>query len=136
MLANKLCPCESGLMYVECCNRYISGDEKPPSPEALMRSRYSAYTIADIPYIKRTMAGKALAGFDECSAKDWAHSVAWLGLTVLKSGLSDDDPNHGWVEFVASFKQGENMLANMHERSEFRCENGQWLYIDGEQMDA
>jgi len=40
------CPCESGKPYSKCCEVYHL-DTPAPTAEALMRSRYSAYALAD-----------------------------------------------------------------------------------------
>ena len=37
------CPC-GGASYASCCSRYIDSATPAPTAEALMRSRYSAYT--------------------------------------------------------------------------------------------
>lgn len=91
-----------------------------------MRSRYSAYTLADIDYIRATMQGKAAEGFDPTAAKQWAQSCEWLGLQVLKT---ETDGSNGTVELVATFKQN-GQLQTMHERSKFLNVLGKWFYID------
>ncbi|MBL4770156.1 MAG: hypothetical protein JKY61_03170 [Planctomycetes bacterium] len=40
-----MCPCGSQLAKSKCCVRYIQGFENAPTPEALMRSRYTAFTM-------------------------------------------------------------------------------------------
>ncbi|MDR3146171.1 MAG: SEC-C domain-containing protein, partial [Treponema sp.] len=50
----KSCPCNSGSPYAECCEPYLRGIEKPPTAEALMRSRYSAYAEHAVDYIIET----------------------------------------------------------------------------------
>ena len=40
------CPC-GGASYASCCGPYIAGDALPPTAEALMRSRYTAFTLRD-----------------------------------------------------------------------------------------
>jgi SEC-C motif-containing protein len=72
---SKKCPCSSGKIYQKCCELYISGVKLPALPEELMRSRYSAYTMANIDYIVKTMYGKALQGFIQKDAYNWAKSV-------------------------------------------------------------
>lgn len=47
------CPCGSGATYKECCRRYHDG-ELPPTAEALMRSRYSAYSKGLVQYVVDT----------------------------------------------------------------------------------
>ena len=122
------CPCGSNIAFDECCSRYISGSQHAETPEALMRSRYSAYTIADISYIKSTMKGKASENYDEVAAGEWARNIGWLGLTVLKSSIEDD--NKGFVEFVARYEHDGN-FQKIHENSEFHKVNGLWYYVDG-----
>ena len=63
------CPCGSGKDFDQCCGPYLSGRAEPPTAEALMRSRYVAYTRGDIDYIGRTTApGKP---FDAGAARAW-----------------------------------------------------------------
>ncbi|WP_240455632.1 YchJ family protein [Halomonas faecis] len=38
------CPCGNGSSLAGCCGRYHAG-EPAPTPEALMRSRYSAFVL-------------------------------------------------------------------------------------------
>lgn len=77
-----ICPC--GLQdYSDCCALYHTGERIPPTPEALMRSRYAAYALANIDYIKKTMRGKVLLGFNESNAKAWAESVKLLGSITI-----------------------------------------------------
>lgn len=128
-VAEGMCPCGSQRHYLSCCEPFITGKQSPKTPEALMRSRYSAYTMANMDYIKETMRGSALAGFQEQDAKRWAKRVVWIKLNVLKSLI--DGVNKGYVEFQASFVDGSH-LKSIHERSEFLFENGRWYYVNGE----
>jgi SEC-C motif-containing protein len=110
---------------------YHLGHEVPKTPEALMRSRYSAYALANIDYIKKTMKGKPLAKFNESEAKAWAMTVKWLKLKIIK--VSDTSPEQGFVEFIAKFIDHGQHLA-LHENSEFQLIDGQWFYVDGTDM--
>lgn len=54
-----LCPCGSGRRFADCCGVYLSGGSQAlgaPTPEALMRSRYSAYACGDDAYVLATWA--------------------------------------------------------------------------------
>lgn len=124
----KTCPCGSGEQFNNCCNKYISGQQKAATPEDLMRSRYSAYSIADISYIKSTMRGKASHGYDENSAANWAKTVEWLDLSVLETQMEGTDK--GFVEFIARYCY-EEKPHEIHERSEFHKIEGSWYYVDG-----
>lgn len=49
-----LCPCQSGKSYTDCCQPFHLHQMIPDSAEKLMRSRYTAYTQVNIPYIVET----------------------------------------------------------------------------------
>ncbi len=127
-MCSGMCPCDSQQLYVSCCAPFIAGKKNPKTPEALMRSRYTAYTLANIDYIKETMRGSALTGFDETAAKRWALKVNWIKLKVLKVVLVH--ASTGYVEFEASFVDGSRLKV-IHEYSEFSFAQGRWYYIGG-----
>lgn len=125
------CACGSQRDYKDCCGLFLSNQAQAPTPETLMRSRYTAYTQANIDYIKKTMRGPALLGFNEIEATNWARKVQWLGLKVLNSYLDSKDSKKGFVEFIATFKDGNN-IDRIHELSEFQYLEGCWYYTTGE----
>ncbi|RDI46567.1 hypothetical protein AQULUS_19960 [Aquicella lusitana] len=92
-----------------------------------MRSRYTAYTQANIDYIQQTMKLPAANLFDAEKVRQWATEIKWIGLKVIASSC---DKTKGIVEFVASFSY-HDQLQQMHEHSEFRLEEGKWFYVDG-----
>ncbi|MEQ1789644.1 MAG: YchJ family protein [Rickettsiales bacterium] len=121
------CPCGSGKSYDHCCNLYISGRQIPLTPEALMRSRYTAFTKANIDYIERTMKAPALNDFNQLDALAFAKDNQWIKLEVVRSS---QQKSQGIVEFIAHFtRDGEHHV--LHEISEFHLDDGQWFYIDG-----
>lgn len=122
------CPCCSHNDYLTCCEPFITGKEIPTRPEALMRSRYTAYTMANVAYVKATMKGEALACFNETEAKRWAKRVQWLKLHVIQSSL--ENSNTGFVEFEANFIDGRR-LQSIHEKSQFTYTEGRWYYVSG-----
>jgi SEC-C motif-containing protein len=124
------CPCGSQGNYLACCGLYIENTCPAPSPETLMRSRYTAYSLAKIDYIKKTMFGKPLNGFNDAVAKHWATSVIWIGLRIINAPTASAEI--GYVEFVAQFMEGRQ-IKSIHERSEFHCRQGMWFYVDGVQ---
>ncbi|MDI1351918.1 MAG: YchJ family metal-binding protein [bacterium] len=123
-----LCPCNSQKMYYQCCDMYIKKKQKPQTPELLMRSRYTAYNLADMDYIKQTMNGAPLINFDENKTQKWAQRVVWLNLKIIQSNY--ETPQKGFVEFIASFID-RNKLFTLHEISEFHQEGTEWFYVDG-----
>lgn len=124
------CPCGNKKNYTDCCGLFIDENKKPNTPEELMRSRYTAYTQANMEYIARTMLPPASQHFNAKEAYNWSNKVEWLQLNVITSSM---DGNKGFVEFEAYYKdQGKKFV--MHEASEFRFERDQWYYIDGTDM--
>ncbi len=129
MIAAKTsCDCGAIRSYEQCCQPYHQGKKIAETPEILMRSRYSAYAKANIPYIQSTMTGKASDGFDPVSAQLWASGVTWISLQVIHAEMISTQ--HGQVEFIAVFVD-EGSLHHMHELSEFRLIDGRWYYVDG-----
>lgn len=122
-----LCPCGTGKQYPACCGRYIDDLELPATAEALMRSRYSAYTQANIPYIQQTMRGLAAEGFDALAAESWAKTAKWRRLQVLRSFADSQHNEIAYVSFTAYYIwQGKPQ--SLHETSEFRLIDGRWYY--------
>lgn len=126
----ELCPCGSSKNYSECCGLFIQGTSLPPTPEALMRSRYTAYSQANIGYIIKTMKGKASKYFNAVDALKWTRKCNWLGLTIISAPQPNENDKKGFVEFIAEY--GLNgKKQSLHEISEFRYEKGVWYYIKG-----
>jgi len=104
---------------------YHQGVAIPPNAEALMRSRYSAYVLANVDYLKATWHPDFLP---PSFALDEQERVQWLGLQVKRHALRDDD--HASVEFVARYKIN-GRAQRLHEVSRFVREQGRWYYLDG-----
>ena len=135
-----VCPC-GGASYASCCGPYIAGDALPPTAEALMRSRYTAFTLRDEPYLLATWHPSTRPG-DALFAQE--EKVHWLGLEV-KSALrlrqrkavsadQAEESNRDSVEFVARYKVN-GRAHRLHEVSRFVREAGEggmrWFYLDG-----
>lgn len=125
------CPCCSGLSFQHCCEPYIKNIQTAPNPEALMRSRYTAYTLGNIDYIEHTMKGKALSNFDRAGTLHFARTSQWQGLDIVRGYQSSD--SIGYVEFVAHYNDSKGHHQHMSELSEFHLEDGLWYYVDGKQ---
>lgn len=123
-----LCPCGSNDSYEQCCKRFIEDNLHPESPEQLMRSRYTAYTQANIDYIKNTMKDRALIDFNEVDSLQWARRMNFVSLSMIEQRITS--PHQGFVEFKALILDKNNWVT-LHEISEFHCEEGRWFYIDG-----
>ncbi len=120
------CPCQSGDSFQKCCQPILNGIQAASTPEALMRSRYTAYTLNDLPYL--------LASWHPSTRPktiDPATIPHWLGLEIIMTNSGAGQENEGVVEFKASFLQNRK-VSILHERSRFVKETGHWYYVDGE----
>lgn len=124
------CACGSKLEFADCCQPIIEGKMKATTPEALMRSRYTAFTLADIDYIEASTDPSARKGFDRDGTTHWAKQSEWLGLEIIATSGGEEGETEGEVEFVARYKVEEQECRH-HERGQFKKRDGQWFFLDG-----
>ena len=118
------CYCGSNRQFQDCCKPIIKGLQKATSAEALMRSRYAAYTTHQADYLVATTHISQRKHHTKADILDWATTNKWLQLEIINTTEST-------VEFKAYFS--DNTLQNHihHELSTFIFENGSWFYVDG-----
>jgi len=116
------CPCNPKKKYSECCQKAHRNINAVSSAEELMRSRYSAFVLANIEYLQKSHHSTTRPSKQEKrELEKWTKSVNWLKLEVLNS--AEDT-----VEFKALFM--ENGAINViHENSKFCKEHGYWVYL-------
>ena len=91
-----------------------------------MRSRYSAYAVGDIAYLRHSWAPET------CPAElTLDPTTRWTGLRITDTEGGGALAATGVVEFAAEFDgpAGRGVRA---ERSTFRREAGRWVYVDAE----
>ncbi|MGO1070308.1 YchJ family protein [Lysobacter sp. CA199] len=118
------CPCDPSRRYADCCERLHAGAATADTAQALMRSRYSAYALGDLEYLRASWHPEtcpAELGFDP--------SMRWLGLEVKRHRSGGET---AVVEFVARYRVGGGSAVRLHEVSRFVRVDGRWLYVDGE----
>lgn len=118
------CPCGSGNTLENCCNPYITGKQPAPTPEALMRSRYTAYTLAEVDYIYNTTAPSERKYNNKRDILSFAKNSHWVKLEVLEA-------KENIVEFKAYFLNASLKPEVLHERSLFVHISGAWYYKHG-----
>ena len=125
-----ICPCGSGKEYAECCGLYIEGGEHAPSAEELMRSRYTAFALQKMDYVRETTDPQAMHETDWKAQDDWAANAKFTKLEILSA---KEEGNKGFVEFKATFSiNGEEHVH--HERSKFRKHGGVWSFREGTEV--
>lgn len=130
-LSSVPCPCCSQKPFNQCCDVYLQGQLPAPTPEKLMRSRYSAYCLKNIDYLLNTEHPNYRKPNSRAMITGTANSLIWLGLTVLNTEGGKSEDETGIVEFMAVYQEGKS-VAQLHERSNFIKEKGKWYYTDGE----
>jgi SEC-C motif-containing protein len=127
------CPCSSGRTYKRCCLPFHAG--KPaPTPEALMRSRYSAYAIAAIDYLIETTDPSGPYHRDDRAV--WAGEIEQFcattrfeRLTIEFTSIADDGLG-GEVRFLAKLSRA-GVDVSFTEHSRFSKLADRWLYHSG-----
>lgn len=126
MTDSKICPCNPGVLYKDCCELVLINPEKAVTTEMLMRSRYSAYVTGNVDYLLNTWHSSTRP-----STIDLNSIPDWCGLQILRVEKGQKDDNEGIVEFEAIALSRDKIL-KLHEVSRFVKENGRWLYLSGE----
>lgn len=119
----KGCPCGTGRQYAICCGPLHDGRQTAATAEALMRSRYSAFAVADAEYLLRTWHSTTRP-----RALTLEPERRWTRLDVLAvtgGGLFDTD---GAVEFRALYRR-RGTAGSLREHSHFVREDGHWFYL-------
>jgi SEC-C motif-containing protein len=123
----KHCVCGSQQGFSQCCEPLLKQEQLAATPEQLMRSRYSAYSLGGYgEYLLKTWFAPMASDLsvEELSKSD----TEWLSLKILGSGTSG---NSGWVEFKAVYRDNQRPV-EMHEKSVFTLQGNRWFYIGGE----
>lgn len=130
--SSSLCPCCSGQLYQECCQKFHQGNAIPDTAQKLMRSRYAAYALGLANYIIMTTHP------DHPDAKrnreQWLKEILqfskqtqFIKLEILKD---EEGEKESFVTFVAHLKQSVRD-ATFTERSYFQKIDNRWYYLSG-----
>jgi len=115
------CPC-GGAEFGSCCGSVLGGADAR-DPEALMRSRYTAFALGDVRHLRDTWWPRTRP--DDVGVDT---DTEWLGLTVEASSAAGDE---GRVSFRARWRDrrtGES--GTLSEHSRFQRHSGRWYYVE------
>ena len=118
------CNCGSSKSYQDCCGIYHEQPNLAKTAEALMRSRYCAYTLHNADYIYETTLPKERNRLNKIDILRWVKENKWMGLEIV-SATKDT------VEFKAHYLDLKFNPTVHHELSLFKKVNGQWYYVSG-----
>ena len=120
------CPCGTGKPFDQCCGPALAGARPAADAAALMRSRYTAFTLGDAAYLLATWHPSTRPAE---LALDEEPRPKWIGLRL--KAQAKRDATQATVEFVARYRIG-GRAHRLHETSRFVCEDGRWYYVDGD----
>jgi SEC-C motif-containing protein len=95
----------------------------PPTALALMRSRYSAYSLGLVDYIIQTTHPKNLRKKGAEEIRRFSEETQFVKLEI--DGFGED-----WVAFTAHLMQGGHPVL-LKEKSQFAKLDDKWLYLSG-----
>lgn len=123
-----VCPCGRKKPYSSCCGLIHTDIHQALTAEDLMRSRYTAFTMALGDYLMQSHQSGVRPEKDKASIVAWAKRVQWVKLEVLQTIAGGANDQQGMVEFKANFME-EGQAEVIHEKSAFIRENGHWVYL-------
>ncbi|WP_299729238.1 YchJ family protein [uncultured Endozoicomonas sp.] len=128
-VTESLCPCGSQQTMAACCGQYLE-NLSAPTAEKLMRSRYTAYTLNDFPYLITTTHPEQQAALREQQVYEQTPDTLWQKLEILDTQAGQESDTSGTVEFKASFREDEDGPVHAHQEcSSFSKINGRWYFI-------
>ena len=121
-------PCGTKISYSNCCEIAHSSLAAVNTAEQLMRSRYTAFTIAKGDYLMKSHHSSTRPTKEKKAIENWAKSVNWIRLEVLNTSEGQITDEKGTVTFNAYyFENGK--IEVIHEKSAFVREDGNWVYL-------
>lgn len=125
------CVCGIGESTETHCLPIIEGKAFAETPEALMRSRYSAYVLGKVEHILASLHPDHREDVDQNATEAWSKSATWKGLEVVATEGGGPGDQKGTVEFIARFDL-RGVPQTHHEKATFERSEGRWYYVDGE----
>ncbi|KAG2423729.1 hypothetical protein HXX76_015118 [Chlamydomonas incerta] len=135
------CPCGSGSTYEACCAPLHDGATRAGSPEALLRSRYSAYAAKNPDYIADTTHPESpeYTGSRTSYIRDVKNTMRRLdpmGLTIVSQDAGAT-PDEAFITFQLQRRirdpdvpRNAPETDTVVERSRFARVAGRWYYMD------
>lgn len=119
------CPCGTGLQYQNCCQPYHLKEKFAPTAEALMRSRYSAFVVQHADYLYESTHFSKRKNNSKSAYLNSAKNTKWIKLEIVFAAFDV-------VEFKAYYLNKNFQTEVLHEKSNFKLEDGKWYYVDGD----
>lgn len=135
---NQPCPCGSAQVYSNCCAPYHKGELLPPSPLAVLRSRYTAFCWRNVGYVIesthptcRDYQEDRIAWAKSLDKNGMFDSYEFVNLNVMNEEGGEE--GEAFIDFqvkLRSIESGEE--TTVAEKSRFLKEDGKWTYASGD----
>jgi len=122
------CYCGTEKPYTECCEKAHKNLADVKTAEQLMRSRYSAFVLANGDYLMASHHTSTRPIKEKKAIVNWAKSVQWIKLEILETTEGKATDTKGTVTFKAYFYEN-GKVDIIHEKSAFVKENNHWTYL-------
>jgi SEC-C motif-containing protein len=133
MTETKPCPCGSQKTLAACCLPVIRGERMAETAVELLRARYTAFVCGEVDFILSSHYSRTRHRVKRKDIEAWSKGSEWLGLEILEVEKGGPTDTSGTIVFRASYRsKGE--LNDHRERSQFQKEDGEWRFVDGEQL--
>ena len=141
MAPQQRCPCGGGSLgasYGSCCRPLHRQERLADTAEQLMRSRYSAYALAEIEHLLRTQPSQQPERQQpepqsRRSLEASCRELQWRGLEIVATEAGGPADLEGTVTFVAHYS-ARGRRGQLRECSRFGREGGRpdgaWLYLE------
>ena len=123
LFATAPCPCTSGLLFLPCCGKLLSGEAAAPTAETLMRSRFTGYAVSDLDYLLATWHPATRP-----ASLDLDADLRWTRLEVLHRSAGGLLDSRGVVAFQAHYLD-RGRAGVLAETSTFVRDAGRWSYV-------
>lgn len=124
------CPCGRKRTFETCCGPLLAGAALPETAVDLMRSRFTAYGEAAVPYLVETTAPEMRGGLEPADLAAYCRDLRLVALRIVETEDGGAEDETGYVTFEATLRhRGQKFV--QRERSFFRRDAGRWLYVDG-----
>ena len=120
------CPCRKRseiVDYAHCCEPFHASAALPPTAEALMRSRYSAFALRNADYLLATWHPSTRP-----ATLALEPGTEWVQLRVLSARQETETATVSFIARARSRPGGP--VDELREASRFVREAGRWLYVD------
>ncbi|MEC8461494.1 MAG: YchJ family metal-binding protein [Pseudomonadota bacterium] len=126
------CPCCSGQVFHVCCQPLLDKKAHAASALALMRSRFTAFSLGRLDYINDTQKPNNTT-YSNTDTASKTTTTEWLKLEIIRAPKPLPPYQKATVTFKAYYKKG-GIEGVLHEKSSFCKFANKWYYIKGKTL--